>query len=211
MKNSIPYVFLSAGVPEKFLDDGVLAQAPDVLSAEPELIRESILALVVICAERGCGLVFGGHPAISPLVYHAAIRLNTIQSVQIYQSEYYLDQPNVVPPEAWQFPNLHPTRRKQSRDESLSEMREQMIDNCEWNFIASIYIGGEEGIHDEFRRFATAYDAIPQLPLHSPGGAARELFDRRFSQLPPDLQHDLSPEGRLPYKQLFRECLSKIA
>ena len=55
-------IFLSASVPERELDRFV----PD-----PVAIREAVRALVAETV-RDRMLVFGGHPAISPLVEHAA-------------------------------------------------------------------------------------------------------------------------------------------
>ena len=86
-------VFLSASVPERELDRFV----PD-----PVAIREAVRALVAETV-RDRLLVFGGHPAISPLVEHAAQTLGAMDQVRIYQSEFFR---NVIPEVAKKFPHL---------------------------------------------------------------------------------------------------------
>ncbi|MBV8557534.1 MAG: hypothetical protein JO116_18380, partial [Planctomycetaceae bacterium] len=72
----------------------------DLYIPDPVAIREAIRALVAEIV-RDRLLVFGGHPAISPLVEHAAQTLNAIDNVRIYQSEFFRD---VLPPVAKKFP-----------------------------------------------------------------------------------------------------------
>jgi hypothetical protein len=55
-------IFLSASIPDR---------DPYVRDSDPLAIREAVLALVAVTV-RERRLVFGGHPAISPLVEHAA-------------------------------------------------------------------------------------------------------------------------------------------
>lgn len=205
METNDRYVFLSAGVPEKILDDGKEDLSDYVVTAEPDLIRESVLSLIAVCCERQLGVVFGGHPAISPLVHHACLRLGMIPRVHIYQSEYFLKRPDIVPEAAWAFPNLHRTNDEGNLDASVNELRNQMINARTWNFVAGVFIGGDKGIPDEFDRFGRAYDGVPRFPLSSSGGAARELY-ANFAR--GTLTLDALPESkRPPYKSLFRELL----
>jgi hypothetical protein len=205
-----PCIFLSAGVPEKILADGVVDNSPYVSTAEPELIREAVLALVVVCHERKFRLVFGGHPAISPLVHHAAERLRMVSEVEIYQSEFFLRRPEVVPEAAWGFPNLHRTPDKGNLDDSVTALRDAMINTNFWNFRASVFVGGKKGIGDEFNRFGRSYPGAPRIPLYSTGGAARELFLDNLSSLSQTQLLDRLPvPRRLPYKELFRNCLPR--
>jgi hypothetical protein len=202
------FIFLSAGVPEKILDDGTEDQSPYVVTAVPDLIRESVLSLIAVCCERQLGVVFGGHPAISPLVHHACDRLGMIPRVHIYQSEFFLKRPDIVPAAAWAFPNLHRTRDEGNLESSVSQLRNQMINAHEWNFVAGVFIGGKKGIPDEFERFRQAYDSVPRFPLFSPGGAAQDLFSKFATQMPGKLMLDALPESKRPtYKLLFRDLL----
>jgi hypothetical protein len=205
-----PTVFLSAGVPERIVADGIVDNSPYVRTATPDLIREAVLALVVVCHERGFRLVFGGHPAISPLVHHAADRLQMISDVEIYQSEFFLSQPDIVPEAAWKFPNLHRTPDKGNLDDSVAALRDEMINPLSHKYLASVYIGGKKGIPDEFSRFGRSYPGVPRLPLYSPGGAAQELFVVNQSSLSTPLIFDQAPfPQRPPYKELFRDCLPR--
>jgi hypothetical protein len=86
-------IFLSASIPDR---------DPYVRDADPIAIREAVLALVAVTV-RERHLVFGGHPAISPLVEHAASSLNAVDNVDIFQSEWFRA---VIPPEARAFQNL---------------------------------------------------------------------------------------------------------
>jgi hypothetical protein len=206
-----PIIFLSAGVSERIVPDGTFDDSPYVRTARPELIREAVLALVVVCHERGFRLVFGGHPAISPLVHHAADRLQMISDAAIYQSEFFLNQPDLVPEAAWKFPHLHRTPDKGNLDDSVAALRDEMISPLSHMYATSVYIGGKKGIPDEFSRFGRSFPGVSRLPLYSPGGAAQELFIGNHSLLsrtPLILDQAPFPQ-RPPYKELFRDCLPR--
>src|SRR5260370_17633659 len=87
-------IFLSASVPFR---------EPFVSECDPVAIREAVLALVAVTV-RERPLVFGGHPAISPLVEHAARSLGALKNVHIYQSRFFEDR---IPEVARKFENLH--------------------------------------------------------------------------------------------------------
>src|SRR5690348_1686153 len=107
-------VFLSASVPN---------QKPFSDRFDPLAIREAIIALAAVTL-RDRELVFGGHPAISPLVEHAATSLGALEHVHIYQSRFYEDR---IPEVARKFKNLHWTDLKGNEAESLTAMRQEMI------------------------------------------------------------------------------------
>jgi hypothetical protein len=89
-------VFLSASIP-------IRGREPFDQDIEIKRIRDAILALVPVCKDRALALVFGGHPAISPLVHHAANSLGSIDNIVIYQSGFYR---KFLPEAACKFPNL---------------------------------------------------------------------------------------------------------
>src|SRR3954467_421030 len=97
--NETNAIFLSAGIPDKNLD----LWKPDILA-----IREAVLALVSVVI-RTNPLVFGGHPAITPLVAHAARNLGAIENVFIYQSAWFEGK---IPKEAREIPHFKLTERK---------------------------------------------------------------------------------------------------
>ena len=86
-------------------------------------IREAVIALAAVTL-RDRPLVFGGHPAISPLVEHAARSLGALANVHIYQSRFFEDR---IPEVARKFPNLHWTPKTPeaapTEAESLESMR----------------------------------------------------------------------------------------
>lgn len=180
-----PPIFLSASVPDHDLQ---------IYQKEPIAIRDAVRAVVAHVTVGG-PLVFGGHPAITPLVWQAARSLDADENVYIYQSEKYR---NLIPKEASYFSRLVWTKaiRKLHPDPndpwdkkaSLSEMREQMIVNRQIDsgvlpeFAAAVFIGGMDGVEDEWKLFVAKYPGTPAYPIASTEGAARRLFEeQRFT------------------------------
>ncbi len=188
-------IFLSGSVPERELHRFV---------PEPVAIREAIRALVAETV-RDRMLVFGGHPAISPLVEHAARELNATDNVIIYQSSYFEKK---IPDVAKKFRNLRWTREDPAgRDPSLTLMRTEMIHSTP--FDAGFFIGGMEGLLEEWDIFSKR-DAIPVFPVASTEGAARILWQNwtpnNLPNAPADLKTRLSQD--LQYRLLFRDLLT---
>ena len=153
-------IFLSASVPERELDRFV----PD-----PVAIREAVRALVAETV-RDRMLVFGGHPAISPLVEHAARDLHATDNVIIYQSMYFEKK---IPDVAKKFRNLRWTPADPAgQDASLTLMRTQMIHSTP--FEAAVFIGGMDGLFEEWTIFTSRYPDAPAFPVASTEGAAGE-------------------------------------
>jgi hypothetical protein len=187
-------IFLSASVP---------VREPFVNYSDTIAIREAVLALVAVTV-RERDLVFGGHPAISPLVEHAARSLGALARVHIYQSKYF---ENVVPPVAKEFPNLHWTERVGGREgdlkESLELMRREMIGSRDYG--AAVFIGGMEGIFDEIRIFKEIHSDRMIIPVASTGGATKDLIERGEGPRDENLVYALKTENR--YRHLFMELL----
>jgi SLOG cluster3 family len=68
------------------------------------------------------------------------------------------------------------------------------------DFAAGIFIGGMEGVEDEYDTFRELHPRKPAFPIASTGAAARILFDKYSSQ-----HADLLSE--LTYLSLFRRLL----
>ena len=157
-----PPIFLSASIPfagREFDDD-----------IEPKRIRDAVLALVTVCRDRKLSLVFGGHPAISPLVHHAAESLGVVDNVTIYQSEFYR---KFIPEAAQKFPNLEWADPGEDDSSSQAIMHDAMINRDNWNYTHAVFNGGMNGIFDEAGRFHRAYPGRPLIPLQYTGGASR--------------------------------------
>lgn len=201
-------IFLSASIP---YGERTAHYHPD-----PIAIRDAVRALVAEGLPDRM-LVFGGHPAISPLVWEASKSLHAIDRIVIYQSELYRSS---VPKEAAYFPNLVWTKAVgQDCDASLGHMRRLMIqlrtDEQEKLSIAeyavAFFIGGMDGVEDEWDRFRQAYPSAPAFPVDSTEGAAQLLAKANQGYLEslgravvPALQNELS------YRTLFRRLLHDL-
>lgn len=184
-------IFLSASVPLPDRDRAFFDSA-DVVS-----IREAVKGLVLVLIESRSLLVFGGHPAITPLVStlfrQAGLQPN--KHVILYQSDFFR---NRFPAQNTFFSEVVVTEDLGDRDKSLHLMRERMISDHE--FDAGIFIGGMEGVLEEFRVFRRVHPAIPAIPVASTGAAAGMLWKDL-----PDADVDLSDE--YTYPTLFRKLL----
>lgn len=122
-------------------------------------------------------LVFGAHPTISPLVLAVAGELDARNKVEIYQSRWFEDE---LPPETRRLVTMGYGRivwidAEESRTKSLKAMREQML--FQHPPTLAVFVGGMDGLYEE-QRFAAKAGARC-LALESPGGAARQLANRK--------------------------------
>jgi len=167
MAKQLKQVFLSASIPlvER---NPLYYETADVIA-----IRDCVnsLAKIVLPNFR---LVWGGHPSITPLINSVleSIDVNTKEHVHLYQSDYFRQ---MFPVENEEFSeSLIVTDNIGSRDESLSLMREKMIVNND--FVAGIFVGGMEGVIDEFELFTQSNPEAMVLPMASTGAAALEIY-----------------------------------
>lgn len=179
-------IFLSASIP-------TVGRAPFDDEIRKYEIRESVVALVGSCYEADLDLVFGGHPAITPLVHHAARAVERLQNqdrddwtITIFQSEHFF---KYFVPEVFEFQKLSGRNfqtitpykmdvqtdfdRRRVSQLSVAKMRDAMINLDRYDFTAGVFIGGMEGIIDEFDRFGSQFDGVPQFPISSTGGATK--------------------------------------
>lgn len=148
-------------------------------TADLTAIREAVSAVSTVALKRG-ELVFGGHPAISPLVLIVANVLDATERVRIFQSEYFRDE---IPHESAAFRRLVWTPRVGAdREASLLQMRRSMIDTG--GFAAAFFIGGMEGVEEEFGLFRDRWPGVPAFPIASTGAAAKRLLERWAPSLP---------------------------
>jgi len=162
------------------------------------VITAAVGALVYVTLGRRM-LVWGGHPAITPMIWVVAesIGVDYGKWVKLYQSRYFKDD---FPEDNERFQNVRFTDAvNDDRADSLRLMRERMFQ--EQNFEAAVFIGGMEGIVEEFDLFTKFQPDAQILPIASTGGAAIELADRLKSPPKGDLQDDLD------YVSLFHRRL----
>jgi hypothetical protein len=183
-------IFLSASIPDR---------EPWVNYSDPVAIREAILALVAVAVpERE--LVFGGHPAISPLVEHAARTLGKTNNVHIFQSRWF---EQMIPPEAQRFKNFHWTDKGNDKPESLLIMRHKMIEFLP--YCGAVFIGGMDGIEQECDLFKTLRQGSLVLPIASTQGASLDLWKKGEGPTDPVVRKKLEQDRR--YRSLFRGLL----
>lgn len=185
-------IFLSASVPLPERDQRFFESA-DVIS-----IREAVKALALVMIETRSLMVFGGHPAITPIIsklFHQA-GLVPAQHVVLYQSEYFRAR---FPEQNSYFTRVVVTPDVGgNRERSLQLMRRRMLTHS--SFDAGVFIGGMEGVLDEFRMFRGLNPGAPVYPVATTGAAARMIWD----ELP------FRPKGldnEYTYPTLFRELL----
>lgn len=190
-------IFLSASVPLPERNPRYHATS-DVIA-----IRDAVRALATVVLPHA-ELHWGGHPSITPLVRVVAkdIGVTDADHVYLYQSAFF----NAILPEdnaAFEryvltaaLPEMQPTR-----EASLIGMREAMIGGR--RFDAGIFIGGMEGVEDEFELFRERNPDAALLPIASTGAAAQIIYERERETL--DLSEMLLTE--YSYPTLFRRLI----
>ncbi|RZK34289.1 MAG: hypothetical protein EOO61_13845, partial [Hymenobacter sp.] len=156
-------VFLSASVPDPQRHKRYHRTA-DVIA-----IREAVRALATLVLPSAT-LVWGGHPAITPLIRIIAegLSLSAQPPVVLYQSAFF---EGIFPESNSAFETIVITERAQKKEDSLSLMRQQML--TDHIFDAGVFIGGMEGVEEEFSLFKIYQPNVPVLPLATTGGAAK--------------------------------------
>ena len=174
-------IFLSAGVPDP-------KRGPEyAATADTVAINAAVSALVHVTLGRR-PLVWGGHPAITPMVLEVAKNLDVDYGkwVTLYQTDFYEDE---YPEDNEQFKNVVYTDRVEGDLEaSLLEMRRRMF--SEHGFGGAVFIGGMGGIMEEFDLFKEHQPKASLVPVISTGGAALLLSDQ-FDSTNDDLFTDL--------------------
>ncbi len=157
---------------------------------DPAEIADAVTALVRALFIAGGSVVFGGHPTITPLVLYVATEHGVRDRVAVYQSSWFKDD---VPSETIRlqslgFGRIVWTQRGADLRTSLEVMRARMFQ--ETNPRAGIFIGGMEGIEEEWKAFRRLLPGSPRLCLQAPGGAAGRLASD--PNLPQPLLHELA-------------------
>lgn len=144
-------------------------------TADPFLIREAVAAFVDVVLGRRL-LVWGGHPAITPMIWAAseALGVDYSQSVHLFQSKYFEDN---YPLENEQFGNVTFVNAVDNdQSASLHHMRKCMFEAH--TFESAVFIGGMEGIWAEYEML-TSLDVPPRIvAIPAPGGVAREIYGK---------------------------------
>lgn len=169
-------IFLSASVPTR---------PPFDADCRPQEIQAAISALAQVSLGRK-KLVWGGHPAITPLLWAAAqaVGVEYAVAVELFQSRFFADED--FPQENKHFANvtyIEPVPGDLAK--SLKQMRLAMITSTE--FDAAVFVGGMEGIRDEYEMFTATWPNATCIPIAQTGGAAYELALNIGYQPPGDI------------------------
>lgn len=162
-------VFLSASIPDPLKDqDREHAATVDVTA-----IRECIRSLVLTVLPHG-RLVFGGHPAITPFIRILAEQIDALDQVTLFQSAFF-EREFLKDNRAFANPVIVPAVGL-DRAASLTRMREDMI--ASEPFCAGVFVGGMEGVVEEFELFRRLQPKARVLAMASTGGAALAVAAR---------------------------------
>lgn len=184
-------IFLSAGVPDP-------VRGPDyAATADVVAIASAVAALLQVALGRRL-IVFGGQPAITPMVWTVAqdMQIDYSSWVRLYQSTIYEDD---FPEETSQFRNVtfvDPINNDPAA--SLAEMRRRMFSEHEYS--AAVFLGGMGGILDEYSMLQSMQPNATIIPIASTGGAA-EVLHREVAA-------DMELAQNLDYVELFHSYLA---
>lgn len=200
-------VFLSASIPDPSRWNGPF---------DAFAITDAVVALARALFTAHGGLVTAAHPTIAPLILYVARELPEFRerdpSVLVYQSRLFED---VLPAETEELaagglaelrwtaaaPNEEPQPGRWDR--SLELLRAQMLD--ETDPVAAIFVGGMDGILQEFEFFRRRYAERPTYALTRPGGAASGLVNNSPETLAAALDSSSN------YASLMRRVIEDIA
>jgi hypothetical protein len=172
-------IFLSASVP-------VIGRGNYYETANPFLIQSAVREFVTVALGRRL-LVWGGHPAITPMVWAVCedLGVSFAKAVVLYQSKFFAD---IFPEENQRFGNVvYVDAVPKDKDASLLRMRKEMLSREDLD--KAVFIGGMEGILEEYALFTEFHPKAKILAVPAPGGAARQLAERLGVKREADLQN----------------------
>ena len=143
---------------------------------DPSAIADAVSAFTRAILEANGRLSFGGHPTITPLVFMIARELGVRKSVFVYQSEWFRDQlvPEIAEIGKENLGTIVWTPVAETLAESLLIMRHEML-TASRGYVAALFIGGMEGIRDEYDLVQETLPWLDCIPVTGPGGAAARL------------------------------------
>lgn len=174
-------IFMSAGIPDPARDPE-FARTADTVA-----ITAAVSALVHVVLGRR-RLVWGGHPAITPMIHIVAedYRVDYGRWVTLYQSKFFVDE---YPEDNERFRNVvEVDAERNDREASLDAMRQRMLSDQEIE--SAVFIGGMRGIIDEYNMLRKLQPRTQVIPLASTGGASIEVA--RLCGADTELSSDLS-------------------
>jgi len=171
-EKTLTKIFLSASIPSPNRDS-IYYETADVVG-----IRDAVRALATVVVPKA-HLIWGGHPAITPVIKFVMAKMSVEMNnhVTLYQSDFYKDR---FPVDNAHFRSVKYTKEKGESKSSLILMRKKMIEENDYR--AGIFIGGMEGVIEEYRMFKKAHPNALILPVASTGAAAKIIYEE-YEQL----------------------------
>lgn len=184
-------IFLSASIPCQERHKKYIETA-DVIA-----IRDAVRALATVVIPKS-HLVWGGHPAITPLIHYVMRKMNSDlkEHITLYQSNWFKDS---FPKDNLFFENVIITPENSDLKTSLLDMRNAMIKDHLYK--AGIFIGGMEGVEEEFLLFRELHPNALLLPIASTGAAAKIVYNEYMNNPDSRLLNDYA------YMALFKSLL----
>ncbi len=146
----------------------------------PRRVQRAVSWLSTFALERGYTLIFGGHPAISPMVLEIARRhvpgRNEIRVI-VFQSELWADVIPLAAKDLARWPHgcmITTPPVNGDKNESLTLMRQLMLASA--GLQAGVYIGGMGGLLEESYLFGDLCGG-PRYAIASTGGASKYLLE----------------------------------
>lgn len=125
------------------------------------------------------------------------LNLNIQEHITLYQSRFFEKS---FPEDNDKFKNIVFTDIiDNDREKSLFYMRCRMLNDSK--FSAGIFIGGMEGVEEEYDMFIKKHPKALALPIASTGAAAKKIYDERFTDKNERLVKDYA------YMSLFQKYL----
>ncbi len=164
-------IFLSASIPLPERNPKYIETA-DVIA-----IRDAVIALVTTVVPK-YRLIWGGHPSITPLVNYVIQKQkrNVQDYVLLYQTKFY---EHIFPEDNNEFENVILTPNLNEKKPSLKLMREIMF--REHQFIAGVFVGGMEGVEEEYAMFREFQPQAKLIPLASTGAATKIIYENQIN------------------------------
>jgi len=162
-------LFLSASVP-------IVGRGDYYKTADVMLIQAAVRALVIVALGRRL-IVWGGHPAITPMIWISAEDLGVPYAdwVHLFQSRFFKE---MFPEENKRFNNItYVDAVGNDRGASLTAMRTEMFK--QHKFDAAVFIGGMDGLFEELDLFKKMHPNALVIPVASTGGAALEISQKQ--------------------------------
>lgn len=168
-------IFLSASVPSAERNP-VYYETADLIA-----IRDAVRALAATVLPH-VRLIWGGHPSITPIIRSVLERMDVEvkDHVTLYQSEFFrklFPVDNCCAEDICITDIIPKDTVEETRNASLKEMRECMLGKHPYT--AGIFIGGMEGVEEEFEFFKQYHPDAFCILIASTGGAALKLFESK--------------------------------